>query len=56
MTKKLFIFVSLFKKNYFLGEFFLVLAIIAGYLSQIKGRKVQKRNFLKAKIFYLRLS
>jgi len=49
--KKLFKFVSLFQKNYFSGEFFLVLAIIAGYLSQIKGRKIQKRYFLKAKIF-----
>ncbi|HBL33387.1 MAG TPA: hypothetical protein DDZ96_06140 [Porphyromonadaceae bacterium] len=44
-----------FKKNYFLGVFFLVLTIIAGYLSQIKGRRIQKRNFLKAKNFKYRL-
>jgi len=51
--KRLLKFVLLFKKNYFLGEFFLVLAIIAGYLSQIKGRRIQKRNFLEAKISLL---
>jgi len=56
MTKKLFKFVLPFKKNYFPGEFFLVLAIIAGYLGQMKGRRIQKRNFLKAKIVYLLFS
>jgi len=33
-TKKLFKFLSRFKKNYFLAVFFLVLAIIAGYLEE----------------------
>ena len=51
MTKKLFKFVLLFKKNYFSGEFFLVLAIIAGYLSQIKGEECKKETFWRQRFF-----